>query len=161
MSDVSTSPRYASSGSASRPPNSSNMIGAAPMARIASAAACRSAGSSVITLEMNARLPCAHSRTASADGISAAAARSMISGSPEDASRLAIGTFYGELLEQSARAEWEYGSPNRRGPFTDRCAESDQGGDGYGVGVPTEKSVRIGAVELAGGDPMGSGRDEL
>src|SRR6266540_4059768 len=81
MSDVSTSPRYAFSGSASRPPNCSNIIGSTFAVRTAVAAACRSFASSAITLEMKARLPWPHSRTASGEGISAAAARSMINGS--------------------------------------------------------------------------------
>src|ERR1700680_3481732 len=52
-----------------------------PTPRRLAATACRSAASSVITLEINARFSRAHSLTPSAEGNSAAAARSIRSGS--------------------------------------------------------------------------------
>ena len=70
------------------------MIGAAPISRTAVAAALRSGCSSAITLEMKPRLPYAHSRTACSDGISAAAARSMMRDSRSAVCRLAIQVFY-------------------------------------------------------------------
>jgi hypothetical protein len=65
MSEPSTSARYASSGSASRPPNSSNKTARKPTSRTPAATACRSSANSVITLEINARFSRVHSRTSS------------------------------------------------------------------------------------------------
>jgi len=83
-------------GSASRPPNSSNITGRRPAARTPAATAFRSSGNSDITLEMKARFSRAHSFIASGEGSSAAAARSIINGSACALfDRLGMNSFYG------------------------------------------------------------------
>ena len=91
-------------------PNSSNITARSPTLRTPAATACRSSANSAITLEIKARLSRAQSRTLSAEGNSAAAARSISSGL-DSMDCLGIDVLYGPALRGLRVRETSYRFP--------------------------------------------------